>query len=160
MAVVATLWRCSVSDWIKHHELSRLPLLPANTQACGAATIKKIEACAEELSKMTAEAIPVKKVEAFKVSDLVLPLPNLVPEALLQGKQTFVCGDRVVNCVSGGPVPLGARATVVAVEEPFVDVVLDSKIVSGNTLGGRCSDFRGMVIWLDCLVATALGFRI
>ena len=34
----------------------------------------------------------------------------------------------------GGPVPLGARATVVCVEEPFIDIVLDSKIVSGNKL--------------------------
>ena len=34
--------------------------------------------------------------------------------------------------------PLGARATVVCVEEPFVDIVLDSKIVSGNKLVCLC----------------------
>jgi hypothetical protein len=70
----------------------------------------------------------------------------------VQGKQTFQCGDRVVNCVSGGPVPLAARGTVVAVEEPFVDLVLDAKTVSGNTLGGRCSDFRGYRVKMEALL--------
>ena len=77
------------------------------------------------------------------MSDLLLQQPGLVPDALTQGKQNFQCGDRVVNCLAGGPVPLGARATVVGVEEPLIDILLDTKIVLGNTLGRRCSDFRG-----------------
>ena len=139
-------------DWIKKHDLSRLPLLPGDSQVVSPKTIAVLEACADDLCKMMAEAVKVKKVETFKMSDLLLPQPGQVPEALGQGKQKFLCGDRVVNCVAGGPVPLGARATVVAVEEPSIDIVLDSKIVSGNTLGGRCSDFRGYRVKVEALL--------
>ena len=139
-------------DWIKVHELSRLPLLPASVDMVGGPTIKNIEACADELVKMVAKAVPVKKLETFKVSDLLLPQQGVVPEALTKGKQIFKCGDRIVNCVAGGPVPIAARGTVVAVEEPFLDIVLDTNIVSGNTLGGRCSDFRGYRVAFEAVL--------
>lgn len=48
--------------------------------------------------------------------------------------------------------PLGARATVVGVEEPLIDILLDTTIVSGNTLGRRCSDFRGYHVKFESLL--------
>ena len=48
-----------------------------------------MEKCSDELAKMVSEAVTVKKVERFKVSDLLLPQQGLVPEVLEHGKQTF-----------------------------------------------------------------------
>ena len=60
----------------------------------GGPTIKNIEACADELVKMVANAVPVKKLETFKVSDLLLPQQGVVPEALTKGKQIFKCPEK------------------------------------------------------------------
>jgi hypothetical protein len=66
------MWVCGKSSWAHPRIVPTRPH-PANTQACGIETIQKIEACADELCKMAAEAVAVKKVERFKAADLVLP---------------------------------------------------------------------------------------
>eukprot|EP00288_Rhodomonas_lens_P006689 CAMPEP_0177725258 /NCGR_PEP_ID=MMETSP0484_2-20121128/19154_1 /TAXON_ID=354590 /ORGANISM="Rhodomonas lens, Strain RHODO" /LENGTH=1134 /DNA_ID=CAMNT_0019237757 /DNA_START=456 /DNA_END=3857 /DNA_ORIENTATION=+ len=132
-----------VVEWIKKHPLSRLPLLPVTAQALGAAAIMQIQECADAFVKMQEEAVSVPKKEALRANEVLLPQPNVTAEQLAQGAQVFNCGDRVVSAVAGGPVPLGARGTVVAVEEADVDVLLDKTLLTANSLGNRCGDLRG-----------------
>lgn len=45
--------------------------------------------------------------------------------------------------------PLGMRGTVVGISKsstPMIDVLFDNNFLSGTTLGGRCSQYRGMTV--------------
>jgi len=49
-------------------------------------------------------------------------------------------GDRVMNILDRGKVPLGARGTVVAMHGDLVEVVFDEELLSGTTLSGKYVD--------------------
>eukprot|EP00960_Hanusia_phi_P053800 762462-Hanusia_phi.AAC.3 len=132
-----------IKKWIKSKEIARLPLISASVFACGTHLIEKMEACGDALVEMIEKAVKVTKKEQLRPTDVILPRHDVVPAAVSSDQQKLEVGDRVVNILAGGPIPLGAKGTVVCVESPFVDVVFDRKVVSLNTLGGRCSEFRG-----------------
>ena len=58
-------------------------------------------------------------------------------------EQSFAIGDRVINVLDFGSVPLAARGTVIGVNMFGIDVVFDHPFMSGSTLGGICSAHRG-----------------
>ena len=132
-----------IKKWIKSKEIARLPLISASVVACGTHIIEKVEVCADALIEMVEKAVKVTKKENLRPADVILPRHDVVPAAVSSDLQQLEAGDRVVNVLAGGPIPLGAKGTVVCVESSFVDVVFDRKVVSLNTLGGRCSEFRG-----------------
>jgi hypothetical protein len=57
--------------------------------------------------------------------------------------QKFSLGDRVVCTTDEGAVPLGAKGTVVGIDEDIIEVLFDIPLVGGTDLDGRCSVFRG-----------------
>lgn len=72
----------------------------------------------------------------------------LKPEAApyrLQGQQ-FKLGDRVMYVSDNGRVPLGARGIAVSVLGGAVEVVFNTTFMTGTTLQGRCSPFRGTTV--------------
>jgi len=64
--------------------------------------------------------------------------------------QRFALGDRVVYVQDTGKVPIALRGTVIGLTRTarvtLLDVVWDLTFMSGTTLGGRCSPFRGMTV--------------
>jgi 5'-3' exoribonuclease 1 len=46
-------------------------------------------------------------------------------------------GDRVMNILDKGKVPLGARGVVVAINGQVIEVVFDNELISGTTLDNK-----------------------
>lgn len=63
-------------------------------------------------------------------------------------KQIFALGDRVVNVLDFGSVPLAAKGTVVGLGTHSIDVVFDAPYLGGTSLNGLCSNYRGGTVGL------------
>ncbi|PKI84263.1 hypothetical protein MVES_001427 [Malassezia vespertilionis] len=61
-------------------------------------------------------------------------------------EQSYELGDRVVNVLDFGAIPLGAKGTVIGIGTDAIDVVFDAPFLAGNTLGGACSNYRGATV--------------
>lgn len=76
-------------------------------------------------------------------------LDNQNSQQLLK-KQFFNLGDRVVNVLDSGKVPLFAKGTIVGInvldEKVSLNVVFDYPLINGNSLNGRLRSTRGMVV--------------
>ena len=71
----------------------------------------------------------------------------------LQG-QHFSLGDRVIMVLDGaaGGVPLGIKGVIVGVGPKDIDVVWDKPFLGGESLQGRCSEYRGSTVpFTSCL---------
>lgn len=72
------------------------------------------------------------------------------------GGQRFATGDRVVYVQDSGKIPLGLTGTVVGLTRTarttLLDLLLDASFISGNTLGDRCSPFRGGTVPSDSVL--------
>ncbi|WWC90706.1 uncharacterized protein L201_005643 [Kwoniella dendrophila CBS 6074] len=80
----------------------------------------------------------------------------------LQG-QTFAVGDRVimVQDAAAGGVPLAMKGVVVGLGTRDIDVVWDVPFMGGETLQGRCSEYRGSVVpFTSCLNLTRPQFGV
>ncbi|KAG8985436.1 hypothetical protein FRB90_004701 [Tulasnella sp. 427] len=60
--------------------------------------------------------------------------------------QVFNVGDRVTMVQDSGSVPICLKGVVVSLRPDAIDVVWDSPFMSGTTLGGRCSEYRGSTV--------------
>ena len=70
--------------------------------------------------------------------------PNFA-EVRLQDQQ-FSLGDRVIYVLNTGKVPMSLKGVVVGIERNNLDVLFDASFISGTSLNGRCSAFRGMTV--------------
>lgn len=69
--------------------------------------------------------------------------------------QKFSLGDRVTMVRDTGGIPLSAKGVVVGLGTRSLDVVWDVAFVSGSSLGGRCTMYRGATVEFDaCLNLT------
>jgi 5'-3' exoribonuclease 1 len=119
-----------------------LDRVPIDADQLDADTIKKIEDSVSELrSKIVDEYKPIR-INGVPRHALLHPAHA---EGRLQG-QVFAPGDRVVYVQNSGKVEVASRGTVVGVNTTTLDVVFDEPIMSGSTLGGRCSENRGSIV--------------
>jgi hypothetical protein len=105
-------------------------------------TIKKIEEAVAALPSNLADPYRPRRVNGVPRHALLHPTHA---EGRLQG-QTFALGDRVVYVQNSGKVDIAKRGTVVGLNTSTLDVVFDSPIMSGSTLGGRCSENMGSIV--------------
>ena len=105
-------------------------------------TIKKIEEAVATLPSNLADPYRQKRVNGVPRHALLHPSHA---EGRLQG-QAFAVGDRVVYVQNSGKVDIAMRGTVVGLNTSTLDVVFDFPIMSGSTLGGRCSENRGSIV--------------
>ena len=105
-------------------------------------TIKKIEEAVATLPSNLADPYRQRRVNGVPRHALLHPTHA---EGRLQG-QTFALGDRVVYVQNSGKVDIAKSGTVVGLNTSTLDVVFDSPIMSGSTLGGRCSENRGSIV--------------
>ncbi|KZT42222.1 hypothetical protein SISSUDRAFT_114027 [Sistotremastrum suecicum HHB10207 ss-3] len=69
--------------------------------------------------------------------------------------QRFELGDRVIMVQDTGGVPLTAKGVVIGLNSNSMEVVWDNAFLSGSTLSGRCSDYRGSTVTFNsCLNLT------
>ena len=116
--------------------------VPVEADQLDADTIKKIEDAAVQLPSNLADPYKPRRVNGVPRQALLHPEHA---EGRLQG-QSFAAGDRVVYVQNSGKVDIAMRGTVVGINTSTLDVVFDQPIMSGSTLGGRCSENRGSVV--------------
>ncbi|KAG9014015.1 hypothetical protein FRB94_000212 [Tulasnella sp. JGI-2019a] len=125
--------------------------------------VQMAKATVEEIEKFSDGLNQGRSLEACKKA-LVKGIP---PQAVLKPShaayrlqnQIFSLGDRVTMVSDAGSVPLCAKGVVISVNPTTIDVVWDTKFMSGTTLGGRCSEYRGSSVPLNsCLNLTRRQF--
>ena len=131
-----------IDKWIKSTEPRKLDRVPIEADQLDADTVKKIEEAVAALPSNQADPYRPKRVNGVPRQALLHPTHA---EGRLQS-QVFTVGDRVVYVQNSGKVDIAMRGTVVGISTSTLDVVFDSPIMSGTTLGGRCSENRGSIV--------------
>ena len=134
-----------IKDWLKSVEAKNFERVPLDAEQLDSDIVQLIEQDADNLNLGQPQMQP-KKVRGVPRSALLRPAD--VEHRL--GNQTFKLGDRIVYAQDSGKVPIATRGTVVGLTRTprtlLLDVVFDVSFMSGTTLGGRCSPFRGQTV--------------
>lgn len=131
-----------IDSWIKSTEPRKLDRVPIEADQLDSDAISRIEVAVAQLPSNAADPYKPRRVNG--VPRLALLHPSHA-EGRLSG-QAFACGDRVVYVLNSGKVDIAMRGTVVGINTSTLDVLFDSPIMSGSTLGGRCAEGRGGVV--------------
>lgn len=131
-----------IDKWLKSTEPRKLDRVPIEADQLDADTVKKIEEAVAALPSNAADPYKPKRINDVPRQALLHPEHA---EGRLQG-QAFATGDRVVYVQNSGKVDIGMRGTVIGINISTIDVVFDATIMSGSTLGGRCSEGRGAIV--------------
>ncbi|KAI8367771.1 XRN 5'-3' exonuclease N-terminus-domain-containing protein [Blakeslea trispora] len=141
-----------MKDWIHEKKIDQLTRASFDTEELDDAYCHKIEESAVKYHEKY-ESLDFKKVVIRGAPRKVLLKPADAEVRL--NFQTFSLGDRVVYVCDSGFVPLGNKGTVVGVQEKMVEVIFDTTFMSGTSLGGRCSAFRGISLPYSNLINTS-----
>ncbi|KAJ5469989.1 hypothetical protein N7530_007346 [Penicillium desertorum] len=148
---IAALKMKEIKDWLKSAEAKNFERVPLDAEQLDSDIVMLIEQDADKLNASQPDMQP-KKVRGVPRSALLRPAD--VEHRL--GNQTFRLGDRVVYAQDSGKVPIATRGTVVGLTRTsralLLDVVFDVSFMSGTTLGGRCSPFRGQTVLASSLL--------
>lgn len=133
-------WR----SWYKAHEIKDLEVVPLHVERLQKPIISTLESAVTLIAQRRVEHGAVKR-------QILRGLPR---EALLKPEQArfrvpeqeFHLGDRVINVLDFGFVPLAAKGTVVGIGANNVDVVFDAPFLAGTSLDGACSSYRGATV--------------
>ena len=131
-----------IQAWLKETNTSNFERVPLEAEQLDSTIVQQIEQAADQAvqseppaSLRTMNALPRNAL--LKPSDAVHRL----------GSQSFMLGDRVIHTADSGKVPIATKGTIVGMtqthRESWLDIVFDVSFMSGTTLGGRCSPFRG-----------------
>jgi Xrn1 SH3-like domain/Exoribonuclease 1 Domain-3 len=131
-----------IDNWIKSTEPRKLDRVPIEADQLDSDAISKIEVAVDQLPSNAADPYKPRRVNG--VPRLALLHPSHA-EGRLSG-QAFAVGDRVVYVLNSGKVDIAMRGTVVGINTSTLDILFDSTIMSGSTLGGRCAEGRGGVV--------------
>ncbi|KAI7569722.1 hypothetical protein D0864_08582 [Hortaea werneckii] len=134
-----------IGQWLKTVETKSFEKVPLDAEQLDGDVVKKIEAAADANAARSSQ-VQGKKIASVPRMALLKP-----SEATQQtSNQKFRTGDRVVYVLDSGRVPIAMRGTVVGVtrttKTTLLDTVFDSTFMSGSTLDGRCSPFRGSTV--------------
>lgn len=110
----------------------------------------------EQLDKLSIQTIE-KELDkiAGKTSPFIPKRINNVPRnAILKPSQCelrlhdqeFSLGDRVIYVHDSGKVPIATKGVIVKTGKKVIDVIFDVPFMSGTTLGGKCSAYRGLSV--------------
>lgn len=134
-----------ITKWLKEIKAKGMDKVPADAEQLDSDTVKQIETAVDA---MLASNPPPQGKKLKGVPRNALMKPSEAEYRL--GNQAFALGDRVVYAQDSGRVPTSTRGTVVGVSRSsrttLVDVVFDNTFISGTTLDGRCSPFRGSTV--------------
>ncbi|KAF8340315.1 uncharacterized protein EI90DRAFT_2905979 [Cantharellus anzutake] len=129
-----------MAAWLKSKGVQDFEQVPLDVESVSKSIIDKFERLADSLNA-TKSAGAIKKAKVQGIPRQAILKPSHAIHRL--NHQRFSLGDRVVMAQDSGGVPLCARGVVVGISNDLIDVVWDMQIISGTTLNGRCSDYRG-----------------
>ncbi|KAK3696334.1 exonuclease II Exo2 [Vermiconidia calcicola] len=142
---VAKVKMKEIGAWLKTVETKSLERVPLEAEQMDGDVVEMIEQAADHNNE-TAVKMQGKAIGNIPRSALLKP----TEAEQHTGKQRFKLGDRVVYVLDSGRVPIAMRGTVVGMtrtaRQTLLDVVFDSKFMSGTTLNDRCSPFRGSTV--------------
>lgn len=131
-----------IGAWLKSVQTKDFERVPLEAEQLDGDTVKKIE---EASDKNNNAGVPIvgKPIKGVPRTALLKPA-----DAEMRTKnQRFRLGDRVVYVLDSGRIPIAMRGTVVGMtrttRQTLLDIVFDGTFMSGTSLNGRCSDFRG-----------------
>ncbi len=135
-----------LKQWIKEKGVRDLEAVPLFAEQLGRETVLTIEGFTERLAGARAnmQGQGIKRMVIKNIPRTALLKPSHAPFRL--NGQKFALGDRVLVVHDSGSVPLAARGVVVGLNVDNIDVVFDIPFLSGSTLGGRCSAYRGATV--------------
>jgi len=111
-----------------------------NTDSLSKETVSEIEKLADSLNAIKSTA-SFKKAKVQGIPRQAILKPSYAVYRLQN--QRFSLGDRVIMAQDSGSVPLCARGVVVGLSNDSIDVIWDAQFISGTTLNGRCTEYRG-----------------
>ncbi|WEW56149.1 exonuclease II Exo2 [Emydomyces testavorans] len=134
-----------IQDWLKSIEAKHFERVPLEAEQLDSDVVGAIEKAADEWLRTRPTAIP-QKIKGVPRNALLKPADA---EHRL-GNQKFALGDRVIYAQNSGKVPIATKGTVVGLTRTartvLLDVLFDVSFMSGTTLAGRCSPFRGQTV--------------
>lgn len=134
-----------IKAWLKEIESKSFEKVPLEAEQLDSEVVLEIEAAAD-VEVQTEPPPDTKTIGGIPRSALLKP-----SDAQWRlGGQNFHLGDRVIYTADSGKVPIASKGTVVGLtqtsREVWLDIVFDVSFMSGNTLGDRCSPFRGQTV--------------
>ncbi|GFZ49564.1 5'-3' exoribonuclease 2 [Saitozyma sp. JCM 24511] len=146
--------------WLKAQDLVDLETASLFAEQLEKETVKFVEQLADQFrSTKSHDSIKRAVVKGIPRQAVLKPSHAIYR---LQG-QSFFLGDRVimVQDAAAGGVPLAMKGVVVGIGNRDIDVVWDVPFMGGETLGGRCSEYRGSTVaFTSCLNLTRPQFAV
>ncbi|KAI9731891.1 MAG: hypothetical protein M1834_004342 [Cirrosporium novae-zelandiae] len=134
-----------IQAWLKSIEAKDFERVPLEAEQLDSDIVKQIEAAADEVVNNSA---PTEGKKVDKIPRRALLNPSDAEHYLVS--QRFSLGDRIVYVQDCGRVPIASRGTVVGMtrtaRSTLLDVLFDVTFMSGTSLDGRCSPFRGSTV--------------
>jgi 5'-3' exoribonuclease 1 len=137
-----------IGQWLKSVETKGLERVPLEAEQLDSDTVAAIEQAADANNQRLEgeNMIEGKKIQGVPRHALLKPADA---EQRTQN-QHFRLGHRVVYVLDSGRVPIAMRGTVVGktrtTRNTLLDILFDATFMSGTTLNGRCSPFRGSTV--------------
>jgi 5'-3' exoribonuclease 1 len=131
-----------------------------NSEALDKDTVMQIEAMGDRLKERKSKD-QLKRAQVKGIPRQAVLKPSHSVYRLIG--QKFALGDRVVMVqdAAAGGVPLAMKGVVVGLGVRDIDVVWDVPFMGGETLGGRCSNYRGSTVpFSSCLNLTNPQFAV
>lgn len=136
-----------IQEWLKGIESKSFERVPLDAAQLDSGIVQRIERASDE----AAGANPPGSVINKKVNGV--PRNALLRPADAEHRldhQRFSLGDRVVYVQDSGKVPIATLGTVVGITRTsrttLLDIIFDVTFMSGTSLEGRCSPFRGSTV--------------
>lgn len=135
-----------IGQWLKSVETKGFERVPLEAEQLDGDTVAAIEHAADANEAAIKTAIEGTQMGGVPRHALLKPADA---DQRTQ-HQKFRLGHRVVYVLDSGRVPIAMRGTVVGktrtTRNTLLDIVFDSTFMSGTTLNGRCSPFRGSTV--------------
>ncbi|WWC63302.1 uncharacterized protein I303_105902 [Kwoniella dejecticola CBS 10117] len=149
-----------MKKWLKERDLVDPETVTLFAEQLEKETVKTIEKLADQYRSQKSPNYIKRAVMKAIPRQAVLKPSHAIYR--LQG-QVFAVGDRVimVQDAAAGGVPLAMKGVVVGLGTRDIDVVWDVPFMGGETLQGRCSEYRGSTVpFTSCLNLTRPQFAI
>ncbi|WRT68404.1 5'-3' exoribonuclease 1 [Kwoniella shivajii] len=149
-----------MKKWLKEKDLVDLDTVSLFAEQLEKESVQMIEKLADQYrNHKSPDQIKRAVVKAIPRQAVLKPCHAIYR---LQG-QKFAVGDRVimVQDAAAGGVPLAMKGVVVGLGTRDIDVVWDVPFMGGETLQGRCSEYRGSTVpFSSCLNLTQPQFGV
>ncbi|WVQ68061.1 uncharacterized protein L199_006267 [Kwoniella botswanensis] len=150
----------AMRKWLKERDLLDPETVSLFAEQLEKESVAMIEKLADQYRNMKSPNMIKRAVVKAIPRQAVLKPAHAIYR--LQG-QTFAVGDRVimVQDAAAGGVPLAMKGVVVGLGSRDIDVVWDVPFMGGETLQGRCSEYRGSTVpFTSCLNLTRPQFAV